>query len=169
MESDTNPDVDKLITFGQMALEQGWYDQAREYFEQALALDAFNREAIEGFAQVSEILNRRASFEPIKPEAPPAKPASKGHPIAEWVRERRREYAEWVDKRRWERKRRAAERLVAEERRRQWMLEREAEEYREWWETGVAAWEVGHGGDELYDAITHGGLLLDDGDYFDFF
>ena len=25
MESDTNTDVDKLITFGQMAFEQGWY------------------------------------------------------------------------------------------------------------------------------------------------
>lgn len=28
-------EVEKLITFGQMALEQGWYDKAREYFEQA--------------------------------------------------------------------------------------------------------------------------------------
>jgi hypothetical protein len=31
MESKTNPDVDKLITFGQMALEQGWYDQLPDY------------------------------------------------------------------------------------------------------------------------------------------
>jgi len=28
--------VEKLITFGKMVLEQGWYDKAREYFEQAL-------------------------------------------------------------------------------------------------------------------------------------
>jgi hypothetical protein len=50
--------VDKLITFGKMALEQGWYDQAREYFEQALALDASNREAMKGLARVNEILSR---------------------------------------------------------------------------------------------------------------
>lgn len=31
MESKTNPDVDKLITFGQMALEQGCYDQELNY------------------------------------------------------------------------------------------------------------------------------------------
>ena len=42
MGSNPNTDVDKLITFGKMALEQGWYDKAREYFEQALALDASN-------------------------------------------------------------------------------------------------------------------------------
>ena len=33
MESKTNPDVDKLITFGQMALEQGWCDQELDYFD----------------------------------------------------------------------------------------------------------------------------------------
>jgi hypothetical protein len=32
----TAEQVDKLLTFGQMALEQGWYDQAGEYFEQVL-------------------------------------------------------------------------------------------------------------------------------------
>jgi hypothetical protein len=68
MESDTNTDVDKLITFGQMALEQGWYDQARDYFEQALALDASNREAMKGLARVNEILSRKATVEPIKAE-----------------------------------------------------------------------------------------------------
>ena len=45
MATNTNTDADKLITFGQMALEQGWYDKAREYFEQAVALDAHNEEA----------------------------------------------------------------------------------------------------------------------------
>jgi len=54
-------DVDKLITFGQMALEQGWYDQAREHFEQALALDASNREAMKGLARVYEILSHRGA------------------------------------------------------------------------------------------------------------
>ena len=51
----TPEQVDKLITFGKMALEQGWCDQARERFEQALALDASNREAMKGLAQIDEI------------------------------------------------------------------------------------------------------------------
>ena len=92
MASNANTDVDKLITFGKMALEQGWYAKAREYFEQALALDASNREAIKGLARANEILNRRmatpveparaepveplrkVSLEPTKPEVAPAKP-----------------------------------------------------------------------------------------------
>ena len=53
--------VDKLITFGQMAIEQGWYDQARDYFEQALALDADNREAMKGLARVYERLSHRGA------------------------------------------------------------------------------------------------------------
>ena len=171
----SSDNVDKLIAFGQMALEQGWYDQAREYFEQALELDAANREAMKGFARANEILSRRAASEWIRPEVPPAKPARKRHPIAEWVREKRREYAEWMEIRRKEREkiaaerlaaheRRAAERLAAAERRRQWMLEREAEEYREWWEAGVAAWEVGYY-EEDADPIISGALP----DYDDFF
>ena len=56
----TPEQVDKLITFGQMATEQGWYDQASEHFEQALALDASNREAIEGLEQVDKALERKA-------------------------------------------------------------------------------------------------------------
>jgi hypothetical protein len=71
-------DIRKLLTFGQMALEQGWYDQAREHFEQALALDASNREAMKGLARVNEILSRRqaAAVEPIQgePVEPPPKP-----------------------------------------------------------------------------------------------
>ncbi len=75
MESNANTDVDKLITFGQMALEQGWYDQAREYFEQALDLDASNQEALKGLVRANEILSRRmpTPAEPIgdQPVAPP--------------------------------------------------------------------------------------------------
>jgi cytochrome c-type biogenesis protein CcmH/NrfG len=54
-------DVDKLITFGQMALEQGWCDKAREYFQQALELAPSNREAMKGLARANEILSRKAA------------------------------------------------------------------------------------------------------------
>jgi hypothetical protein len=74
MTSNTNTDVDKLIPFGQMALKQGWYDKAREYFGQALALDPSNREALKGLARVNEVLSRKAAMavEPIQVE--PVKP-----------------------------------------------------------------------------------------------
>jgi hypothetical protein len=73
----TPEQVDKLITFGQMALEQGWYDQAREYFEQALDLDASSREALKGLARVNEILSRRM-LTPVEPiRVPPVAPARK--------------------------------------------------------------------------------------------
>ena len=68
----TPEQVDTLITFGQMALEQGWYGQAREYFEQVLALDASNQEAREALAEVEAILARQASLEPLKPVVEPA-------------------------------------------------------------------------------------------------
>jgi hypothetical protein len=77
MVSDANTDVDKLIDFGQMALEQGWYDQAREYFKQALELDVSNREAMKGLARVNEILSRKTAvaFKPIQDK--PVKPRPK--------------------------------------------------------------------------------------------
>jgi tetratricopeptide (TPR) repeat protein len=76
MESNSNTNADKLIAFGQMALEQGWYDQAREYFEQVLALDATNREAMKGLARVYERLSRKEAVgvEAIEPVEPPLKP-----------------------------------------------------------------------------------------------
>jgi Tfp pilus assembly protein PilF len=66
----TPEQVDKLITFGKMAFEQGWYDKAGKYFEQALALDASNREAMRRLARVNEILSRQAAaaVEPIEAE-----------------------------------------------------------------------------------------------------
>ena len=83
MASNANTDVDKLITFGQMALEQGWYDQAREYFEQALVLDASNREAMKGLARVNEVLSRKAAIEPIRREVLVAKPVHSARPKVE--------------------------------------------------------------------------------------
>ncbi len=81
MESNTNADVDKLLTFGQMALEQGWYDQAREYFEQALDLVPSNREAMRLLARVNEILSRKEAMatEPIRgePVEPPLRPEAR--------------------------------------------------------------------------------------------
>ena len=78
MGSNANTDVDKLMSFGKMALEQGWYDRARECFEQALALDTSNREAMKGLARVNEILSGRETVaaEPVQgePVEPPLKP-----------------------------------------------------------------------------------------------
>ncbi len=191
MPSSPETDVDQLITYGQMAFEQGWYDQARDYFEQTLELDASNEEAMNGLAQVNEILSRRAVAERLTPEAPSAKPAGKERSIAGWVRQKgsecagwlrkkRRAYEEWVERRRRERERRAAERQAARElrrwareeevRRRYWKtLEQEVEEYREWWETGVAPWEERHR-HSLAEEIAGEMLayeLMDDDDLFD--
>jgi hypothetical protein len=101
MESNTNADVDKLITFGQMALEQGWYDQAREYFEQTLALDASNREAMKGLARANEILSRREVIAATPIEEPPQRVEPKrripekkregqGQALIEWFKKRSR-------------------------------------------------------------------------------
>ena len=110
----TPEQVDKLITFGQMALEQGWYDQARDYFEQALALDPSNREAMKGLARVSEILSRRAAtvVEPIEAEIRAESLLAKG------ISPRLSSAREWIDKQREERAERAAERerLAADKR-----------------------------------------------------
>jgi hypothetical protein len=92
MESNANTDVDKLIAFGQMAFEQGWYAKARQYFQQALELDAANREAMKGLARVNEILTRKAAMavEPtqVEPVAPPQK-EPKGSPV-EWFKRQSR-------------------------------------------------------------------------------
>ncbi len=79
MASNANTNVEKLITFGKMALEQGWYDKAREHFEQALALDADNREAMKGLARANEILSRKAAMpvEPMEAETPTGPPFAK--------------------------------------------------------------------------------------------
>jgi len=68
MVSNENADVDKLLSFGQMALEQGWCDQAREYFERVLDLDVANQEALKGLVRVNEILSRKMPT-PVEPIA----------------------------------------------------------------------------------------------------
>jgi restriction endonuclease Mrr len=103
-------DVDKLITFGQMALEQGWYEQARAYFDRALELAPLNREAIKGFTRADEILCHKASSEPV--EVHQTEPI--GNKVRRWVNDAR----EWVRKERKEYRDRVAERkrVTAEKR-----------------------------------------------------
>ena len=127
----TTEQADKLITFGNMALEQGWYNQAREHFEQALALDASKREAMKGLARVNEILSRRAAtaVEPTEAEI-------REEPLsAERISPRLSSAREWIDKQREERGERAAERerLAADKRaeRRILTAEKRAEQARE--------------------------------------
>jgi hypothetical protein len=105
MASNANSDVDQLIAFGKIALEQGWYDKAHEYFEQALALDASKREAMRGLARVNEILSRRAGvpvkriqYKPVQPlgeveqERSISEKGAKGwqRSLTQWFRERSR-------------------------------------------------------------------------------
>jgi tetratricopeptide (TPR) repeat protein len=58
--------IEQLLAFGHMGLETGYYEQARDYFEQVLELDPSNREAMKGLARANEILSRRkaAAAEP---------------------------------------------------------------------------------------------------------
>jgi tetratricopeptide (TPR) repeat protein len=58
--------IEQLLAFGRMGLETGYYEQARDYFEQVLELNPSNREAMRGLARANEILSRRkaAAAEP---------------------------------------------------------------------------------------------------------
>jgi tetratricopeptide (TPR) repeat protein len=58
--------IEQLLAFGRMGLETGYYEQARDYFEQVLEIDPSNREALKGLARANEILSRRkdAAAEP---------------------------------------------------------------------------------------------------------
>jgi len=111
----SSEEVDKLITFGQMALEQGWYDKAREYFQQALELAPSNREAINGLAQIDEMLREAAAAETIEAEiqAEPSlgnRVSDKAESALEWIRQEREERARRVAEKREEQAREIARR-----------------------------------------------------------
>ena len=59
-------EIERLPALGKKDLEAGYPQYARQYFEKVLALDATNREAIEGLVQVDELLSRR-TLVPVKP------------------------------------------------------------------------------------------------------
>ena len=99
MGSNASTDVDKLVAFGKMALEQGWYDKAREYFDQALDLAPLNQEAIKGFTRADEILRHKASSEPVEvhqTEPIGSKVRRWVNSVREWIRKERQEYADRV-------------------------------------------------------------------------
>ena len=54
-------DAERLLAFGRMGLETGYYDQARDSFERVLAMDPSSREAIEGLGRANEMLRRMAA------------------------------------------------------------------------------------------------------------
>jgi hypothetical protein len=67
-------DIEQLLAFARMGLETGYYEQARDYFEQVLVLDPSNREAMRGRARANEMLSRKrtAAVEPtwVEPVEP---------------------------------------------------------------------------------------------------
>jgi hypothetical protein len=71
-------EIEQLLAFGRMGLETGYYEQARDSFEQVLALDPSNREAMKGFARANEMLSRREAVEPGREE--PARPTYTAEP-----------------------------------------------------------------------------------------
>lgn len=63
-------DIEQLLAFARIGLETGYYEQARDYFEQVLVLDPSNREAMRGRARANEMLSRKkaAAVEPTRVE-----------------------------------------------------------------------------------------------------
>jgi hypothetical protein len=67
-------EVEQLLAYGRMGLETGYYEQARDYFDQVLVFDPSNREAMRGRARANEMLSRRKEpaveptrVEPVEP------------------------------------------------------------------------------------------------------
>jgi len=71
-------DIERLLAFGHMGLETGYYEQARDSFEQVLALEPSNHEAVKGLAQANEMLSRREDVQPVRRE--PARPTYTAEP-----------------------------------------------------------------------------------------
>jgi hypothetical protein len=68
-------EIERLLKLGRADLAAGYPQYARQYFEQVLALDATNREAIDALVRIDEILSRQATV-PAKPiQHEPAKPS----------------------------------------------------------------------------------------------
>jgi tetratricopeptide (TPR) repeat protein len=92
-------DIEQLLAFGRIGLETGYYEQARDYFEQVFALDPSNREAMRGLARVNEILGRREALaaEPIqeKPVKLPHEVERKRHILEEETEEQDRSLVQW--------------------------------------------------------------------------
>jgi hypothetical protein len=84
-------DIEQLLAFARIGLETGYYEQARDYFEQVLVLDPSNREAMRGRARANEMLSRKKTVaveptrvEPVEPHRRAARAPSipeKGPPI----------------------------------------------------------------------------------------
>jgi len=69
-------DIEKLLSYGRMDLEAGYPEYACQYFEQVLALDATNQEAIDALARIDELCRRAVvPSSPMKgrPVEPPRK------------------------------------------------------------------------------------------------
>lgn len=89
--------IRELLAFGQIGLETGYYEQARGYFEQVLALDPSNQEAIDSLERIDEILRRKRATMPIDAQVP-AEP-----PLAKRISDRAGSALEWIRKKREER------------------------------------------------------------------
>jgi hypothetical protein len=79
-------DIERLLAFGRMGLETGYYEQARDSFEQLLALDPSNREAINGFGRANEMLRRMEHVRsaPRVEPAPPVEPPPRAEPTQQY-------------------------------------------------------------------------------------
>ena len=71
-------DIGQLLDFGRIGLETGYYERARGSFEEVLALDPSNREAMRGLARANEMLSRGAAAQPARRE--PARPTYTAEP-----------------------------------------------------------------------------------------
>jgi tetratricopeptide (TPR) repeat protein len=72
-------DIEQLLAYGRIGLETGYYEQARGYFEQVLALDPSNLEATKGLARANAMLSSREAVKPVR-QRKPAKPPPMAEP-----------------------------------------------------------------------------------------